>query len=370
MLGTHPIRRSAALAATAALSTALAVLVGPPASAVPDSGSAPAANSGGAAVARADADTREARSARQVARELGGKAAGVWFDTARDRMVVNVTSAKAAQDAHEEGDVAVRVVKHSNADLAAASRTLQSRVTTPGTAWAVDHASNQVVVSVDSTVSDAAAARVDRITSRFGDAVRVEETSGKFAPTVSGGQAIYGGGGRCSLGFNVRSGSTYYFLTAGHCTNLGSTWYANAGQTQRLGTRAGTSFPGNDYGIVRYTTTAGAGNVYLWNGSYRDITAAGNAYVGQYVTRSGSTTGWYGGYVQALNATVNYAEGQVRGLIKTNVCAQPGDSGGSLFAGSTALGLTSGGSGNCTTGGTTFFQPVTEALSVYGVSVY
>ncbi|WP_241780208.1 trypsin-like serine protease, partial [Streptomyces wadayamensis] len=52
-----------------------------------------------------------------------------------------------------------------------------------------------------------------------------------------------------------------------------------------------------------------------------------------------------------------------------NVCAEPGDSGGALFAGSTALGLTSGGSGNCSSGGTTFFQPVTEALSAYGVSI-
>ena len=41
-----------------------------------------------------------------------------------------------------------------------------------------------------------------------------------------------------------------------------------------------------------------------------------------------------------------------------------------LFAGNTALGLTSGGSGNCSSGGTTYFQPVTEPLSVYGVSVY
>ena len=71
-----------------------------------------------------------------------------------------------------------------------------------------------------------------------------------------------------------------------------------------------------------------------------------------------------------LNATVNYPQGTVSGLIRTTVCAQPGDSGGSLYSGSTAHGLTSGGSGNCSTGGTTFFQPVTEALSVYGVSVY
>jgi streptogrisin D len=67
---------------------------------------------------------------------------------------------------------------------------------------------------------------------------------------------------------------------------------------------------------------------------------------------------------------VNYAQGTVTGLIRTNICAQPGDSGGSLYAGSAALGLTSGGSGNCSSGGTTFFQPVTEPLSVYGMSVY
>ena len=199
---------------------------------------------------------------------------------------------------------------------------------------------------------------------------RVERIEGSLSTTVSGGQAIYGGGYRCSLGFNVRSGSTYYFLTAGHCTNLATTWYANSGQTSTLGTRAGTSFPGNDYGIVRYTTSPGAGNVYLYNGSYREITGAGNAYVGQSVTRSGSTTGVYSGTVQALNATVNYAEGSVSGLIRTNVCAQQGDSGGALFAGNTALGLTSGGSGNCTTGGTTYFQPVTEPLNAYGVSIY
>lgn len=74
--------------------------------------------------------------------------------------------------------------------------------------------------------------------------------------------------------------------------------------------------------------------------------------------------------MQALNATVNYSQGSVYGLIRTNVCAEGGDSGCSLFAGNTALGLTSGGSGNCSTGGTTYFQPVKEALSVYGVSVY
>ena len=51
------------------------------------------------------------------------------------------------------------------------------------------------------------------------------------------------------------------------------------------------------------------------------------------------------------------------------MCAEPGDSGGSLLAGTQAQGMTSGGSGNCSSGGTTYFQPVGEALSAAGVSL-
>jgi hypothetical protein len=169
----------------------------------------------------------------------------------------------------------------------------------------------------------------------------------------------------------VVSGSTYYFLTAGHCGNISSTWYANSSQTSVLGTRAGTSFPGNDYAIIRYTGSAThPGNVNLYNGSTQDIASAATPAVGTTVYRSGSTTGLRSGRVTALNSTVNYAEGSVSGLIRTTVCAEGGDSGGALFNGTVAYGLTSGGSGNCSSGGVTFFQPVTEALSAYGVSVY
>ncbi len=51
------------------------------------------------------------------------------------------------------------------------------------------------------------------------------------------------------------------------------------------------------------------------------------------------------------------------------MCAEPGDSGGPMFSEGIALGITSGGSGDCTTGGTTFFQPVTEALSATGTQI-
>ncbi|MGW0776806.1 S1 family peptidase [Streptomyces sp. NPDC002835] len=241
-----------------------------------------------------------------------------------------------------------------------------------GTAWYTDQKTGKVVVTADSTVSAAEIAKIKKAAGDRAGALEIKRTPGTFNKLIAGGQAIYAGGGRCSLGFNVRSGSTYYALTAGHCTNIGSTWYTNSSNTTLLGYRAGSSFPNNDYGIIRHSNASAAdGRVYLYNGSYRDITGAGNAYVGQTVQRSGSTTGLHSGRVTGLNATVNYGGGDVvYGMIQTNVCAEPGDSGGALFAGSTALGLTSGGSGNCRTGGTTFFQPVTEALNAYGVSVF
>ncbi|MFI6330465.1 S1 family peptidase [Micromonospora chersina] len=323
----------------------------------------------GAPAQAAPASPASPDAAAALATKLGDRAAGAYADSS-GTMVVAVTDAAAARQVRAAGATPKLVTRGAD-KLAAATNELERSAKIPGTAWWVDPATNQVVVSVDSTVTGAKLDKVKAAVSRTDGATRIVSEPGVLSKRLSGGQAIYTGGYRCSLGFNVRSGSTYYFLTAGHCTNLGSTWYSNSSQTTVLGSRAGTSFPGNDYGIVRYTNgSTPPGNVYLYNGSYQDITTAGNAYVGQSVRRSGSTTGLRSGSVSATNATVNYAEGSVYGLIRTNVCAEGGDSGGSLFAGSTALGLTSGGSGNCSSGGTTYFQPVTEPLSVYGVSVY
>ncbi|MFJ9059469.1 S1 family peptidase [Streptomyces sp. NBC_00111] len=259
----------------------------------------------------------------------------------------------------------------TKAELAGASSAVRG-ADIAGTAWYTEASTGKVVVTVDSTVSAAEIATIKKSVTDSGAKADINRTEGTFNKLIAGGQAIYAGGGRCSLGFNVRSGSTYYALTAGHCTAIGSTWYTNSGQTTLLGTRTGSSFPSNDYGIIRHSNAAAAdGRVYLYNGSYQDITSAANPSVGQSVKRSGSTTGVHSGTVTGLNATVNYGGGDiVYGLIQTNVCAEPGDSGGSLFSGSTALGLTSGGSGNCSSGGTTFFQPVVEALNAYGVSVF
>jgi streptogrisin D len=308
-------------------------------------------------------------AASAVAHSLGASSAGSYVD-ASGHPVVTVTNAAAAAQVRAAG-ATPKIVKYGAAHLTAVTSGLGTSARIPGTAWAVDPMTDQVVVSVDQTVTGAKLAKVKAATARYGSAARIERVAGTFSMRIAGGDAIYTGQYRCSLGFNVRSGTTYYFLTAGHCGNIGPTWYSNSAKTALLGTTQGSSFPGNDYAIVKYTSSAThPGTVDLYNGSTQDITSAANAFVGESVKRSGSTTHVHTGTVQAVNATVNYAEGSVTGLIKTNVCAEGGDSGGSLFDGTKALGLTSGGSGNCTSGGQTFFQPVTEALSVYGVSVY
>jgi streptogrisin B len=254
----------------------------------------------------------------------------------------------------------------------AAMSALDHSIGIAGVAWGVDASTNQVVVTVDSSVKGGALARVRSAVASLGAGARLQSVAGTFTlDGVIGGDAIYGSRYRCSLGFNVRSGSTYYFLTAGHCGKAEPTWWTSQNHSTLLGSTVSATFPGKDYALVQYASsyyssldTKGlAGNV--------DITGAANAYIHENVTRDGSTTGIHTGTVTALNVTVHYTGGgTVRGLIQTTVCAEPGDSGGPLYDGNLAIGLTSGGSGDCKSGGTTFFQPVTAALSAYNVSVY
>jgi streptogrisin B len=308
----------------------------------------------------------QALAAANVAKTLGaGATAGSYYDG--KSFVVNITKASDAAAVRASGAVP-KVVKYSSAFLSKADKaTLATNI--GGTSWVVDPKSNKLVVTADSTVTKAELAKLKAATASYGSAVRIERTASTFKRLIGGGAAIYGGAYRCSLGFNVVSGSTYYFLTAGHCGEVASTWYSNSGHTTTLGTNVSYSFPTNDYALVKYTNTSIAKAGTAGN---TDITSSGTAYVGESVLRSGSTTGIHSGSVTGTNATVNYGSGDiVYQTIKTNVCAEGGDSGGPLYtSGGIALGLTSGGSGDCTSGGTTYFQTVTEALSNYGVSVF
>ncbi|MDX2676335.1 S1 family peptidase [Streptomyces sp. NY05-11A] len=299
---------------------------------------------------------------------LGVDAAGTYYDAQSKSLVVNVLDESAAKTVEAAGAKA-RLVENSLAELTGARTTLKADATVPGTAVVTDPTANKVVVTADRTVSDAAWAKLTKVVDGLGKVAELQRTKGEFKPFIAGGDAITGGSGRCSLGFNVVKGGEPYFLTAGHCTDVVSTWSDSSGA--QLGANEVSSFPGNDYGLVKYTADVDhPSEVDLYNGSAQRITGAAGATVGMKVTRSGSTTHVHSGTVTGLDATVNYGNGDiVNGLIQTDVCAEPGDSGGSLFSGSSAIGLTSGGSGDCASGGETFFQPVTEALSATGTQI-
>ncbi|MER5376825.1 S1 family peptidase [Streptomyces sp. NPDC002553] len=300
--------------------------------------------------------------------DLGADAAGTYYDAETKSLVVNVLDESAA-DAVEAAGARARLVENSLAELRSARATLARDAAVPGTAWVTDPTANKVVVTADRTVSGAEWAKLTKVAESLGATVELQRTKGEYKPFIAGGDTITGGGSRCSLGFNVVKGGEPYFLTAGHCTESITTWSDSSGK--RIGANETSSFPGDDFGLVKYTAdVAHPSEVNLYDGSTQKITGAAAATVGMQVTRSGSTTQVHSGTVTGLDATVNYGNGDVvSGLIQTDVCAEPGDSGGSLFSGSSAIGLTSGGSGDCAAGGETFFQPVTEALSATGAQI-
>jgi streptogrisin C len=307
---------------------------------------------------------------------LGDDFAGSSFDAASGKLVVAVADASRAAEVTAAG-AKVRVVEHSAAELAAVeSRLAKGAASMPKsvTGWHVDEATNAVVVSVYGSEFSA-----QKWASGLGASVRFEHVSEqpKALWNLIGGQAIRtSSGSRCSLGFNARSSSgARYVITAGHCTNLGGTWSGSGGT---IGTVSGSSFPTNDYGRITVSSSSATqtGLVDRYSsGSDVRVAGANAAGTGAAVCRSGSTTGWHCGSITATNATVCYSQGCVYQTIRTNVCAEPGDSGGSLVtnpgSGTSvqAQGMTSGGSGNCRSGGTTYYQPVREALSAYGLSI-
>jgi streptogrisin C len=310
---------------------------------------------------------------RQLESTLGGAYGGFWMDGATRR--VAITDAAEAADARAQG-VQPTVVKYSLRQLdGVASRIDAAAASAPATvaSWGVDVRRNAVVVTVvgdDPSALDFAG--------RFGDGAvvvdRVAEAP-RLLWNIIGGQAIRNSVARCSAGFNARSSAARYVLTAGHCGELGGTWSGSGGV---IGPVAAYNFPGDDFAAIQITSASAVQTALVDRYSAgADVTVAGSAVapVGSSVCRSGSTTGWHCGTIQATNQTVNYGGGDiVRGLTRTNVCAEPGDSGGAYVSpnGATrvqAQGFTSGGSGNCRSGGTTFFQPVNEALSRYGLSL-
>ncbi|GAA0920853.1 S1 family peptidase [Streptomyces thermoalcalitolerans] len=321
----------------------------------------------------------------QLARTLGDSYAGAYYDGDRQRLVVNVVRGDTAMAARaRKAGAVVRQVDNSIAELKSAEQTLRSKAAIPGTAWTVDPRTNKVLVTADSTVTGAKWNKLESTVESLGSGMAtLKKAPGTFKTFASGGDPIFsraqGGTVRCSLGFNVTaSDGSPAFLTAGHCGDPGTQW-SDSANGRPIATVEQSTFPGSDFALVKYDdpNTQAPSEVNVGNGQTVRINQAAEATVGTTVFRMGSTTGLNSGQVTGLNATVNFQSDTsptgvdtVTGLIQTTVCAEPGDSGGSLFTqDGNALGLTSGGSGDCTQGGVTFFQPVTTALEETGATL-
>jgi streptogrisin D len=338
------------------------------------------ASQDGASTDAAAPKTLKAADASDLASQLegllGDAFAGSYYDGESQQLVVNVISGddnNVIVQAKKAG-ATVREVENSMAELEAGAQTLKSEATIAGTAWAVDPRTNKILVTADSTVTGDKWNRLESTVQTLGSGMAtIQKSKGTFKTFASGGDAIFGGGARCSLGFNVQAGDgSPAFLTAGHCGVAAEQW-ADAEDGQPVATVDQATFPGEgDFALVKYDdpATEAPSEVNVGGGQLVPISQAADAEVGLEVFRMGSTTGLSDGQVLGLDATVNYPEGTVTGLIQTDVCAEPGDSGGSLFTqDGLAIGLTSGGSGDCTVGGETFFQPVTTALEAVGATL-
>ncbi|MFH9725684.1 carbohydrate-binding protein [Streptomyces sp. NPDC017254] len=307
-------------------------------------------------------------TAARLRQGLGGAFAGAWVDGAEAGTLTVATTRAADAAAIRATGARARLVTHSLTALEQAKTALDRSATTDAPVRYVDLRANVLVVE---EIRAGAGARLVTATGVPRGLVRIVRSGEAPRPLydIRGGDAYYmGGGGRCSVGFPVTRGTTQGFATAGHCGRAGTT---TSGFNQvAQGSFQGSVFPGNDMAWVaanaNWTSTP-----YVKGSGGANVQVTGSVLqpVGSSVCRSGSTTGWHCGTVQQHNTSVTYPEGTISGVTRTTVCAEPGDSGGSYISGSQAQGVTSGGSGNCSSGGTTFFQPLNPLLQNYGLTL-
>lgn len=299
--------------------------------------------------------------AKVAERDFADSYGGTWTNSEGTGTIVAITDPALVEDVEALGAKA-EVVDATMGELEKAKKKLD-RVTVPEGvySWSIDVVKNSL--SVDAGDADAARefisdAGVEAIVNDEAKPVK------PLADIVGGTEYGIDNQSLCSVGYSVTGPEGDGFLTAGHCGQSGSSVTSGTGQG---GSFIDSVFPGSDYAYV----DAGDG----WTvspqveGASSTVTDSTEAEVGAEVCRSGRTTGWQCGTIEQKDVSVDYPQGTVNGMTQTSACAEPGDSGGSFISGGSAQGMTSGGSGNCSSGGTTFFFPVTDALSATGTEL-
>ncbi|WP_231920110.1 S1 family peptidase [Microlunatus soli] len=294
---------------------------------------------------------------------------------------VVTTTAAGRQTAVRSGGVTVRVVDHSLQELRRARASLDKYAKARGAGqvqeWHIDVVANRLLVaSADS--DDAVTRSFLRHARSLGDAVQVETVESSIRPA---GRSLYNSDNislnntlECSVGFNATdSQNRQIFLTAGHCLNGSSAAYRGT----FVGSPSVSRYPNSDFGAVRTDTSVWTPEpaVNKYDGKARAVLGTAQPAVGSEVCKSSSRSGWTCGTIQAYGQTVNYGGGNiVYDLVRFSACVEPGDSGGAVMDGSSAVGLISGAQFYTTGNGreicgsrvgqpnVSFYQPIRPAL--------
>ena len=325
----------------------------------------------------------------QIEQSLHGRSGGEYLD-GNGKLVVTTLDTAASAVVAQSG-ARPKLVDDSAARLDAIVKQLNRQAAQDGIGavqgWYVDVPTNSVVVTVTEGATDSDTAALKKLATSFGDSIRIEYRPADQAPQpaewlVGGFQIVIPAGGTCSVGFNTRDAyNRNVVLTAGHCVKTSGTVTRNG---YWIGSTRTADYPTDDFGTFWNSYPnywQPSPSVSKYNGTYAKVVGQwDNPPVGTTVCKSGRTTGYTCGTIQALNQTANYKGLAIYGLVKHNACVEGGDSGGAnISAGGYALGVTSGAAsyetgpykGLCLSksGGAnvSYYQPVGEALSRNGL---
>ncbi|HET9484004.1 MAG TPA: S1 family peptidase [Xanthomonadales bacterium] len=322
-----------------------------------------------------------------LAKSQGTDFAGSWIERNAKGEYTFVVATTSKEPQKTPSGVATRQAKHSLAQLEAAKAQLDNmRDSAPEGVygWGVDVRSNSVSIDV---APGAQREAIDFVAASGADpgTIRFSPMASRPVPlaTFYGGSEYlsYSGGSYyyCSVGFAVTKTGAQGFATAGHCGNQGDTVHTLVNRrtvSAAIGSFQGSFYPNQGDGAwvslgASHTLVAAVDGYNQADVPVRGAIVAG---IGSAVCRSGRTTGFKCGTIEAYDNTVNYPDVSVSGLTRVKVCAEGGDSGGSFITGAgQAQGVLSGGNysckGNQASLATSYFQPIGEILQSYGLTL-
>lgn len=218
--------------------------------------------------------------------------------------------------------------------------------------------------------------KINKLKEMYGDIIYVFEQDEEENDNVvvQGGTPIdttINGNGDCSVGFSAYSGSTYYVVTAGHCSTgyTSDTWYQGS---DLIGTMYlnNVVYSGDvDAALITLYDRTYASQYVHFNGSY-GINLAGyissGGYNGMRVCFAGKHTEDCGYIIDNYYSTQTGLQNTVRVSFDT----QAGDSGGIFFSESTnnILGVLSGSTEGYSESGRAFYTKVGRIIDTFGIN--